>query len=136
MSSRRNRQQPPDAPAGSSRRGGVKNTHKTGHRQHDVIQLRGAVDVLPPTVPLEHCTTFYIYWTAQENNIKHGYFQMMDYYYTATHKRVCCIHIFHKLNCPFGNINNTLVRSCSQIISQYCFFFSVFLGNLRSPEIH
>lgn len=68
MSSRRNRQQPPDAPAGSSRRGGVKNTHKTGHRQHDVIQLRGAVDVLPPTVQLEHCTTFYIYWTAQENN--------------------------------------------------------------------
>lgn len=37
---------------------GPQKTHKTGHGQHDVIQLRGAVDVLPPTAQTEYCTTF------------------------------------------------------------------------------
>lgn len=80
------------------RGGAASKTHKTRHRQHDVIQLRGAVDVLPPTAQIEYCTTFYIYWTAtniifREKNIIYVYFQIMDYYYTTTRKRVWCIHM-------------------------------------------
>lgn len=44
--------------------GRFQRTHKTRHSQHDVIQLRADVGVLPPTAHTENCTTCDIYWTA------------------------------------------------------------------------
>lgn len=41
--------------------GRCQKTHKTRHCQHDVIQLRAAVGVLPPTAHTENCTT--VHWT-------------------------------------------------------------------------